>query len=109
MSTKSSLKERLGPRVQIRDVVRVASGTRGRFLLKAERYAVKGPQAALALTKRHMPLSEAHAAVTRLFDEGEAIVDMPVVEDAGALVRDLAECNVVATVLQVEAASAESK
>jgi hypothetical protein len=95
--------------VQIRDVVRVASGSRGRFLLKAKRYAVKGPQAALALTKRHMPLAEAHAAVTRLFDEGEAIVDVPVVEDAGVWVRELAECNVVATVLEVEAALAESK
>jgi hypothetical protein len=56
-----------------------------------------------------MPLQQAYAAVTRLFDEGEAIVDVPVVEDADALARDLAECNVVATVLQVDAAPAESK
>ena len=109
MSTKSSLKERLGPRVQIQDVVRVASGSPGRFLLKADRYAVKGPQAALALTKRYMPLSDAHAAVTQLFDEGEAIVDVPVVEDVGALVRELAECNAVATALQAEPASVQPK
>ncbi len=109
MSTKSSLKERLGPRVQIQDAVRVTSGSRGRFLLKAKRYAVKGPQAALALTKRHMPLSDAHAAVTRLFDEGEAIVDVPVVEDAGVLMRELAECNVIVTALQAEPASVQPK
>ena len=109
MSTKSSLKERLGPQVQIRDVVRVASGSPARFLLKSNVHTVKGPQAALALVKRHMPLQQAYAAVTRLFDEGEAIVDVPVVEDADALARDLAECNVVATVLQVDAAPAESK
>jgi hypothetical protein len=99
MSTKSSLRERFGPRVQLQDVVRLASGSHARFLLKSKRHAAKGPQAALALTKRHMPLAEAHAAVARLFDDGETIVDVPVVEDAAVFVRELAECNVVATVL----------
>jgi hypothetical protein len=56
-----------------------------------------------------MPLSDAHAAVTQLFDEGEAIVDVPVVEDVGALVRELAECNAVATALQAEPASVQPK
>jgi hypothetical protein len=70
---------------------------------------VKGPQAALALTKRHMLLSEAHAAVTQLFDEGEAIVDVPVVEDADALACDLAECNVVVTALQAKSAPVQPK
>jgi DNA-binding transcriptional regulator YiaG len=43
-----------------------------------------------------MSMREAHAVVTRLFDHGEAVVFLPVVESVAALTRDLAECNVVA-------------
>ena len=103
MSTRSSLKGRFGPRVQARDVARVASGSPARFLLKARPRTVRGPQAALALIKRHMPLRQAHATVTLLFDDGEAVVDVPVVEDTEALERDLAKCNVVARLLKPEA------
>jgi len=41
-------------------------------------------------------MREAHAIVTRLFDHGEAVVELPAVEGVAALVRDLAACNVVA-------------
>jgi hypothetical protein len=47
-----------------------------------------------------MPLAAAHAAVTALTDEGEAIVDVPMVEDAKALARDLAACNITAKLLR---------
>jgi DNA-binding transcriptional regulator YiaG len=57
---------------------------------------IKGPEAALALAKRHLSMREAHDVVTRLFDTGEAIVDLPCVESADALARDLVKCNVVA-------------
>jgi len=57
---------------------------------------VKGPQAALALAKRHLSMREAHAVVTRLFDRGEAIVALPAVESVDALTRDLAGCQVAA-------------
>jgi hypothetical protein len=109
MSTSSSLKERSAPRVQVRDVDRVASGSPARFLLKSNAHKAKGAQVALALVKRHMPLAAAHAAVTLLTDEGEAIVDVPVVEDAKALARDLAACNVTATLLKSEKARAERR
>jgi hypothetical protein len=100
MSTSSSLRERSAPRVQVRDVDRVASGSPARFLLKSKAHNAKGPQAALVLVKRHMPLAAAHAAVTALTDEGEAIVDVPMVEDAKALARDLAACNITAKLLR---------
>lgn len=106
MSTSSSLKERSAPRVQVRDVDRVTSGSPARFLLKSKTHKTKGPQAALALVKRHMPLVAAHAAITRLAHEGEAIVDVPMVEDTRALARDLAACNVTATLLKPEKARA---
>ncbi len=96
MSTKLSLRERFGHRVQIRDVPRVDFGSPGKFLLQSELYQIKGPSAALALAKRHISLREAHAIVTRLFDHGEAVVELPVVESVDALTSDLAACNVTA-------------
>jgi DNA-binding transcriptional regulator YiaG len=86
MSTRSSLKDLSGPRVRVRDVPRVASGSRGRFLLQSEPGKIKGPEAALALAKRHLSLSDAYTVVTRLFDHGAAFT------------RDLAACKVAAKV-----------
>jgi DNA-binding transcriptional regulator YiaG len=94
MSTKSSLRDLFGHRVHIRDVPRVDSGSPGKFLLQSERYQVKGPSAALALAKRHVSLRDAHELVTRLFDHGVAVVELPMVESVEALTRDLAACNV---------------
>jgi hypothetical protein len=107
MSTSSSLKARSAPLVQVRDVDRVASGSPARLLLKSKALKPKGPQAALALIKRHMSLPAAHAAVTLLADEGEAIVDVPMVEDVKALARDLAACNIAAKLLKSEKVGAE--
>jgi DNA-binding transcriptional regulator YiaG len=50
----------------------------------------------LALAKRHLSMRDAHTVVTRLFDDGEAVVELPTVESVPALTRDLAACNVVA-------------
>jgi DNA-binding transcriptional regulator YiaG len=96
MSTRSSLKGLSGSRVQVRDVPRVGSGSPGKFLLKSEPGKIKAPAAALALAKRHMSLREAHGIVTRLFDWGEAVVELPLVESVDALTRDLAAGNVAA-------------
>jgi hypothetical protein len=96
MSTRSSLEDLSGPRVRVRDVPRVSSGSPGRFILRSKPHMIKGPEAALALAKRHLSMREAHDVVTRLFDTGEAIVDPPCVESADALTRDLVKCNVVA-------------
>jgi len=87
-----------GPRVRIRDVPRVCSGSRGKFLLRAERANLRGPQAALALAKRHLPLRAAHGVVTRLYDRGLAVVELPIVENARKVIRDLAGAGVIATV-----------
>jgi DNA-binding transcriptional regulator YiaG len=95
MSTRSSLKDLSGPRVRVRGVPRVASGSRGKFLLQSEPGKIKGPQAALALAKRHLSMREAHTVITRLFDHGEAVVELPAVESVAAFTRDLAACNVV--------------
>src|SRR5258708_32115093 len=93
MSTRSSLKDLSGPRVRVRAVPRVASGSRGKFLLQSEPGKINGPQAALALAKRHLSMREAHTVVTRLFDHGEAVVELPAVESIAAFTRDLAAGN----------------
>ena len=97
MSMKSSLSALSGPRVRIRDVPRVRSGSRGKFLLRADRANFKGPQAALALAKRRLPLRAAHAVATRLYDRGLAVVELPAVENARNVIRDLAGAGVTAT------------
>src|ERR1043166_1569100 len=96
MAKKSRLKARSGPRVQVQDVPRVISGSPGRFLLTSKPATINAPRAALALAKRHMPLREAHSVVTRLFDHGEAVVELPRVENLMTMVKDLAACHVVA-------------
>jgi DNA-binding transcriptional regulator YiaG len=94
MSIRSWLEERAGPRVQVRDVPRVRSGSPGKFLLESEAARLNAPAAALALAKRHLSLRQAHAAVNELFDHGQTIVALPMVEDIAALVSDLAACAV---------------
>ncbi len=76
---------------------RVRSGSRGKFLLRADRTSFKGPQAALALAKWHLPLRAAHGVVTRLYDRGLAVVELPAVENARKVIRDLAGAGVTAT------------
>jgi DNA-binding transcriptional regulator YiaG len=94
MSTRSSLKGLSGSRVRVRDVPRVGSGSPGKFLLKSEPGKITAPAAAFALAKRHLSLREAHGIVTRLFDRGEAVVELPLVESVDALTRDMAASNV---------------
>jgi len=93
---KSSLSALSGPRVRIRDVPCVRSGSRGKFLLRADRANLKGPQAALVLAKRRLPLRAARGVVTRLFDRGLAVVELPAVENARAVIRELAGAGVEA-------------
>jgi hypothetical protein len=94
---KSSLLALSGPRVRIRDVPRVRSGSRGKFLLRSDRASLKGPQAALALAKRHLLLRSARGVVTRLYEGGLAVVELPAVENAHNVIRDLAAAGVTAT------------
>lgn len=97
MSIRSSLEERTGPRVQVRDVSRVRSGSPAKFLLETEPSRLNAPGAARALAKRHLSLRQAHAVVTELFDHTRAVVLLPMVEDEAALVNELADCGVTAT------------
>ena len=94
---KSSLSALSGPQVRIQDVPRVRSGSREKFLLRTDRADFKGPQAALALAKRHLPLRVAHGVVTRLYDRGLAVVELPAVESTRKVIRELAGAGITAT------------
>ena len=52
--------------------------------------------AALVLARRGLSLLRAKRAMEELFDKGSVFVDLPVVEDRGALVAELAEAGVAA-------------
>lgn len=95
MSTKSSLLERFGQRVQIQDVDRVSSGSPVRLVLRPG--AVPNtPEAAIVFLRRHLPMGAAHAALTEMIDTGRAYVAVPMVENLAILIDDLAVKGVLA-------------
>lgn len=98
MSIKRILQERGGQRVQLQAVDRVPSGSSARVrLVLAGTEAADTPGAARALIRRHVPTMAAHRAMTRLLDQGEALLVVPSVEDWEALVAELARHGVRAT------------
>jgi DNA-binding transcriptional regulator YiaG len=97
MSTRSSLLERFGPRVQIRDEYPVADGSAERLSLRPIAGAtLNTPAAARALVLRHVPLKAAHAVLTEMFDAGEAYVEVPKVESLDRLRSELGDCGIEA-------------
>lgn len=91
MSTKSRLRERLGPRARTLAIDRVSSGaavTASLRLTAADRF--DAIRAARVLLKRHVSLPQAHDAVSRLAESGQVRLRLPMVEDLPALQQDLA-------------------
>lgn len=90
---RSSLKAQLGPRVQVEAIDRVSRGSPVRLSLaiSATDPAPDMPGAAVLLARRHMPMGQAHRALTRLVKgEADVVVEVPQVDDVAALVADLA-------------------
>lgn len=52
------------------------------------------------MARRHLPLRAAHAALTELMSSGQIWIELPVVEDMRAVIRDLAEVGVAAKVYE---------
>ncbi|GAA0583953.1 helix-turn-helix domain-containing protein [Caenispirillum bisanense] len=89
--------------MQVRAVDRVASGSAARLLLVRETEAPRTVVAAEALVARHLPLRQAHRAMTLLLERGRAVVELPMVEDRAALAADLAACGIRAVPYQAPA------
>ena len=101
MSISQSLKERLGPRVQIQAINPVQSGSAERFLLRrAEATTPNIPKASLTLAKRHMTLRKAGMVLNRLADRDAIVIEVPMVEDHRALIGELADAGITAVLHQ---------
>ena len=101
MSISQSLRERLGPRVQIQAVDLVQSGSSERLLLRRAGPAPPNlPKAALSLARRHMSQRKARMVLSRLTERQAIVIEVPVVEDRAALVGDLADAGIRAVLHQ---------
>src|SRR5690242_9316754 len=97
MSISPWLKERFGQRVQYRTGSLVESGSPVEYRLSAGGDFCLTVSAAIALAKRHLPMSQAKKAVERLVAGEVVIVTVPCVEDTALLESELAEVHVEAT------------
>lgn len=106
MSMLSLLKARFGPPVRTMEGSRVTSGSPARYLLRADPSFVKSISAIWALVKRHVPLVTAKAEIEQVLMGREAVVDVPMLEDAAVFEAELRELGVRAT-REASAAAAE--
>lgn len=90
----SPLAERLGLPAQGEDGFLVRSGSPARYLLSAGPQFHRSISAVRILARPHVSLAVAKRAVEAVLDRGEAVVDVPMVEDAGVFERELAELGV---------------
>ena len=103
---KSSLRERLGPRVQVKAIVHAQSGSPVRFSFVRTSEAPNTPEAAVSLARCRMPMAQAHRLMTKLLqlETGAIIVaEVPMVDDVDGLMAELAEFGIASTVFDVPA------
>lgn len=97
----SSLKELLARQAPTPAADRVSSGLPARYLIeydpKRNGKTVYTITAAKALTRRHVTLRRAHAAVTEVVATGRAIIEVPCVEDPETFERELRDCRLIVT------------
>ena len=100
----SLLRARLGQPEQPTDGFRVSSGSPAKYVLSVEPGFVKSISAIRVLARRHLPLLVAKRAAERLLIAEDAVVDVPMVEDAAVFERELRDLGVRA-VKEVSAAA----
>ena len=97
---QSSLRERFARLGPIRGADRVLSGSRATFVLEigaGDRFA-RRIDAMFALARRGLPLLDAKRTVEELLETCRAVVTLPTVEAAAAVVEDLRQTGVSAAV-----------
>ena len=95
----SSLKEEFAQRVPVRDIGRVPFGSPVAFVLGVRDGRLQDVQtvpAVLALARRHLPMLRAKRTVEAVVETGRAYAELPVVEDVGAVVEELAAHGIAA-------------
>lgn len=97
----SSLRADFARLGQIRAVDRVPSGSPAVFVLRLVADRRPGTvDGALALARRGMTLLRAKRAMEELVETGRSFVDLPTVEDAAALSRELAQAGIAAALAE---------
>ena len=94
----SSLRERFARLGQIRAVDRVSSGSPAVFVLRLLKShpAPKTIDGMFALGRRGLTMLRAKRAIEELLEDGRVFVDLPTVESAELLIRDLAQAGIAA-------------
>ena len=95
MSNKSKLRELFGPRVEIRDIDRVPSGS-PHDRPRSSRCRSSNGSVAEALAKRGLTLLQAKRIVTRLAKGESVAAEIPTVEDVGVFEKELKRHGVIA-------------
>ncbi len=90
---------RLGP---VRAIERETSGSPAVFVLRLQpdNARPRAIDAIHALARRGMTMLRSKRAVEALLDKGRVFVDLPTVEDTGALIQDLAGAGIAAACIQ---------
>ena len=82
----------------------VNSGSPARYLLRADPNLTKSISAIWTLVRRHVPLATAKTEIERVLAGQEALVDLPMLEDAAAFESEMRGLGVRA-VREVSAAT----
>jgi len=93
--SRSTVLAAFGPRVRIRRPELVREGSAETLVLRRiEGVDPDTVAAARALVRRHLPIAAAYREATRLFDAGEAVVEVPKVEDVDRLASELSAAGI---------------
>ena len=95
--TTSSLTERLAQLGRVQTLLRVTSGSPEEIVLKPNRSSPDVIAATLAMTRRGATLLRAKRAVEKAMEEGDATINLPMVEDQTALTDDLEAAGMAVT------------
>lgn len=95
--TMSSFAARLAQQGRVQAIHRVTSGSPEEIVLKPGRSSPDVIAATLALVRRGTTMLKAKRAVEKALEEGDAVIDLPMVEDQKALTDDLETAGMAVT------------
>jgi putative transcriptional regulator len=78
----------------------VSSGSPGVFVLRLDHKNPATVDAALTLARRGLPMLRAKRAMEELLATGSAFVELPAIEDAGAVVAELRAARIAAALTE---------
>ena len=95
---RSKLRERFARLGPVQGIDRVRSGSPADLVLRpgADRATLKTIDATMALARRGMTMLRAKRAVEAMLEDGEVVVEVPMVEDLSALATELRKAGVKA-------------